>query len=223
MAWGPFFAALPTTGSPAKAYVDQTSWNAAIDNFQNWKGSVNGGGFTISNVNIITGSAGVSGSASLTFAAIPDGGIGVQTFTLTGALPGDQVLEGWPSTLEAGLLGVMLVIAANTVQVRLLNQSGASITPAVQTFSATSGIGTAPFRASLSFPTILDGNSAVLAFAAAGAVTSQKVMESWPSTLEAGLLGMMRVSAPNTIEVRLFNFSGGPITPVVQTFGATLV
>lgn len=205
------------------AQLDPTAWSQLIDNFKNWKESVNGGGFTLSNVNIITGSAGVSGSAALTYAAIADDAVGVQTFALAGALPGDQVLEGWPSTLEAGLTGMMLVISAGVVQVRLLNQSGGSITPAVQTFSVTTGLGTAPFRASLSFPAIPDGDNAALTFTATGAATAQKVMESWPATLEAGLTGMMRVSAPNTIEVRLFNNSGATVTPATQTFGATLV
>lgn len=212
-----------TAKSAPNPQFDPTAFNQFIDNWKNWKESVNGGGFTLSNVNIITGSAGVSGSSALTFAAIVDGGNAARTFTLTGALPGDQIMEGWPSTLEAGLSGMMLVIAANTVEVRIFNESGAAVTPAIQSFSATTGIGAAPFRSSLSFPTLVDGGNAALTFSATGATTVQKVMESWPPTLEAGLYGMMRVSAPNTIEVRLFNRSGGPITPAVQTFGATLV
>ena len=106
---------------------------------------------------------------------------------------------------------------------RMPTQRSTKHSSSAQEVKAEAGAENSIAQASLSFPTILDGNSAVLTVAAIGAVTSQKVMESWPSTLEAGLLGMMRVSAPNTIEVRLFNFSGGPITPAVQTFGATLV
>lgn len=51
MPFGPFYAALPSDGgAPPKRYVDSTSWDAVIDNFINWKGNVNGGGFTLSNV-----------------------------------------------------------------------------------------------------------------------------------------------------------------------------
>lgn len=81
-------------------------------------------------------SVGLSGTAYLTFGAIPDGTVGVQTFSLPGALVGSAVCCGWPSTLEAGLFGSMRVSAADMVEVRLANLSGASITPAIQQFSA---------------------------------------------------------------------------------------
>jgi hypothetical protein len=48
MPWGPYWNQLPQAGG--KAYVDQATWNAVIDNFVNWKGDVNGGGFKLSNV-----------------------------------------------------------------------------------------------------------------------------------------------------------------------------
>src|SRR5580765_244669 len=134
MPWGPFYSALPGTGTPTKKYVDQASWNAVIDNFQNWKGNVNGGGFSLTNVVIPGVTAGVSGSASLTFPAMEDGENAVRTFTVTGAAVGDPVAPAWPATLEAGLFGMMRVSAANTIEVRLHNNSGAPLTPAVQTF-----------------------------------------------------------------------------------------
>lgn len=80
--------------------------------------------------------ASLSGSSSINFASISDGTCAASTFTLTGALVGDAVAPAWPSTLETGLFGSMLVSAADTVQVRLCNLSGAAVDPAVQTFGA---------------------------------------------------------------------------------------
>lgn len=92
-----------------------------------FSGSASGGG----------GGGGTSGSGSITFGAIADGAIASGTFTLTGATTGMKVQPAWPAALTAGLVGVMLVSAADTVQVRLANLSGASITLGALTFGAT--------------------------------------------------------------------------------------
>ena len=76
------------------------------------------------------------GSASLSFGMIPDGSSASLTFALLGALAGQELAPAWPATLEAGLLGIMFVSAADTVTVRLFNLSGAGVTPAAQTFGA---------------------------------------------------------------------------------------
>ena len=55
----------------------------------------------------------------------------------TGAATGDSIAPGWPATLESGLTGSMLVSASNAVVVRLCNLSGATLTPAAQSFRAT--------------------------------------------------------------------------------------
>jgi hypothetical protein len=78
------------------------------------------------------------GAASLVFGAIPNGACDARTFPLTGAATADGIAAGWPSTLETGLVGMFRVSAANSVEVRLCNLSGAAITPAPgQTFRAT--------------------------------------------------------------------------------------
>ena len=61
------------------------------------------------------------------------------TLALAGAATGDSIVPGWPATLEIenGLMGSMFVSAGNTVAVRLCNLSGASLTPAAQSFRAT--------------------------------------------------------------------------------------
>jgi hypothetical protein len=79
----------------------------------------------------------LTSSASLAFGSIAQAACAQLTFALTGASPGDSVAPGWPGTMEAGLAGTMFVSVSNTVAVRLCNLSGASLTPANQTFRAT--------------------------------------------------------------------------------------
>ena len=79
----------------------------------------------------------LTNSATLTFTAIASGGCSAdKTFAVPGAVMGDAVAPGWPSGLEAGLVGMMRVSAANTIAVRLCNLSGASVTPASAAFRA---------------------------------------------------------------------------------------
>jgi hypothetical protein len=79
--------------------------------------------------------SGLRGTGTLTFSLIPDGRVGVQTFTLTGAAAGSPVVLGCPSTLEAGLIASARVSALNTIEVRIANLTGADMTPAsAQTF-----------------------------------------------------------------------------------------
>jgi hypothetical protein len=78
--------------------------------------------------------------------------------------------------------------------------------------------------ATLAFPSIPSaGCGSELTFALPGAAVGDSVAEGWPGGLPAGLLGMMRVSLPNTIAVRLCNFSGAAANPPDATFRATIV
>ena len=78
----------------------------------------------------------LAGTASLSFGSIAQASCAQLTFALAGANPGDSIAPGWPSTIEAGLVGNMFVSASNTVTVRLCNLSGSTLTPAAQTFRA---------------------------------------------------------------------------------------
>ena len=71
--------------------------------------------------------AGLSGSGSLTFTAIPDGESQDQTFTIVGAATSQHVMPAFPA-LAAGIQPSMFVSAANTVTVRLYNATGAGVT-----------------------------------------------------------------------------------------------
>jgi hypothetical protein len=73
---------------------------------------------------------------TLAFTAIAAQTCQVQTFTWTGTATGTPIAPGWPATLEAGLVGIMYISAANTGAVRLCNITSGSITPASQTYKA---------------------------------------------------------------------------------------
>jgi hypothetical protein len=79
----------------------------------------------------------LTASASLSFGAIAQAACAQLTLALTGAATGDSIAPGWPATLENGFTGSMFVSANNTVAVRLCNLSGATLTPAAQSFRAT--------------------------------------------------------------------------------------
>jgi hypothetical protein len=76
----------------------------------------------------------------------------------------------------------------------------------------------------LDFPSIPNGACAAeLSFTLAGVAVNDGVEPGWPNAIEPGLVGTMRVSAPNTIAVRLCNLSGGALDPASATFRATIV
>lgn len=78
----------------------------------------------------------LAGSGTINFGSIPDGGCLASTLTISGVTTGDKLAAGWPSALEAGLIGSMFASATDTVAVRLCNFSGAAVDPASATFRA---------------------------------------------------------------------------------------
>ncbi|HWB82787.1 MAG TPA: hypothetical protein VG675_01520 [Bryobacteraceae bacterium] len=78
--------------------------------------------------------------------------------------------------------------------------------------------------ATLDFPSIATGACAAdLTFPLAGAAPGDAVAAAWPSALEDGLIGTMRVSAANTVAVRLCNFSGDALNPASASYRGTIV
>lgn len=76
----------------------------------------------------------------------------------------------------------------------------------------------------LNFPLISNGAcTADQSFTLLGAVVGDSVAPGWPSAFEPGLLGIMRVSAANTIAIRVCNLSGAEVDPINATFRATIV
>jgi hypothetical protein len=75
----------------------------------------------------------------------------------------------------------------------------------------------------LDFPQIAAGTcSADLALTVIGAAAGDSVAPGWPGGLESGLIGMMRVSAPDQIAVRLCAM-GQDIDPASAVFTATII
>jgi hypothetical protein len=76
----------------------------------------------------------------------------------------------------------------------------------------------------LSFGAIPTGScSASQAFTLTGAAPGDSVAPGWPSTIEPGLLGNMWVSAPNTLSVRMCNFSGATLIPASASYRGTVL
>jgi hypothetical protein len=79
----------------------------------------------------------LTASTTLSFGVIPPAGCAELPFSLLGAAPGNALEPGWPSGLEEGLIGIMRVSASGVITVRLCNFSGASLTPAPASYTAT--------------------------------------------------------------------------------------
>jgi hypothetical protein len=78
--------------------------------------------------------------------------------------------------------------------------------------------------ATLSFGALSTGSCAAdQTFTLTGAAVGDSVAPGWPSGSEAGLIGTMRVVAPNTIAVRICNFSGSTLSPASATYRGTVV
>jgi hypothetical protein len=67
--------------------------------------------------------------------------------------------------------------------------------------------------ATLAFAAIAAGASQTLTVTATGATVGQSVQWHTSAVIEAGLIPTLWVSAANTVSVRLYNATGGSITP----------
>ncbi len=170
----------------------------------------------------IVGAGNAPISAALTFSQIVDGDVGVRTFAIPGATPGDVVIPGFPSALPTGLFGSMRIISAGLAEVRLSNASGAPVTPpAGQVYKASVGavMPVGQGGASLTYGAVSDGDVTVQSFAVPG-TAGRMVEPGFPGGLENGLDGMMFLSSTNIVSSRLLNLSGSTVTPAVQLFKA---
>jgi hypothetical protein len=79
----------------------------------------------------------VSGTATLNFPNISSNSTEELTMTVTGAIVGNSVHIGAPSTIETGLGWSGYVSATNTVTIRVHNSSGGAVDPASATWRAT--------------------------------------------------------------------------------------
>jgi hypothetical protein len=79
------------------------------------------------------------------------------------------------------------------------------------------------FSSTLDFGSIAAQACAILTITATGAAANNPVAPSWPVALEAGLTGLMHITADNTVTVRLCNVTASAIDPAGQTFAGRII
>jgi hypothetical protein len=79
----------------------------------------------------------LTATATLDFPSIAANGQQELTITVTGAVTGDAVMLGAPAAIEAGLQWSGWVSAADTVKIRVTNETAGAIDPASATWRAT--------------------------------------------------------------------------------------
>jgi hypothetical protein len=173
---------------------------------------VSGGGtLTIGHNLTVAASAGCLAQSSVT--GFPSNAIPLYYWTATSGTwdpTGGRDYRGWLSlkNISAGT-GVATVESSGQTVVEV----DASVVPTYLTSAA-----------ALTFPLIANGACATdQTFTLLGALAGNSVAPAWPSAFGPGLLGLMFVSAADTITVRICNLSGTAAGPINATFGATIV
>jgi hypothetical protein len=75
----------------------------------------------------------------------------------------------------------------------------------------------------LDFASITPGGCVESTMSLPGASAGDSVAPGWPPGFESGLIGTMRISASNTVAVRVCNLSGTTVDPAAATFRATVL
>ena len=73
----------------------------------------------------------------LSFGTVTAQSCSEQPMTVSGAAENNSVAPGWPFNLQAGLSGTMYIPVADTVRVRLCNNTTADVSVPAATFRAT--------------------------------------------------------------------------------------
>jgi hypothetical protein len=155
--------------------------------------------------------SGICGAVS-GVAAFPAGSIPLFTWTATNGVwdaSGGRDQRAFLSTRS-------LVSGAGTVALDTGTQTVLAIDSAtVPTYLTVSSV--------LDFSNIAAGACAESTLSLPGASSGDSVAPGWPAGFESGLIGMMRISASNTVAVRICNLSGTTVDPAAATFRATVV
>ncbi len=162
-------------------------------------------------------------SGTVNFTSIPDGACQNQTISAIGATTGMSLAFAVPSSIDAGLSLIAFVSAADTITFRACNFSGAAVDPASATFAARNvdSLGYFTGSATINPSSLADGACATAGtITVTGASTGDNVAAGWPSTLDAGVIGIMYVSAADTVTVRICNWSGASVDVASSTFKA---
>ena len=79
------------------------------------------------------------------------------------------------------------------------------------------------FSSVLDFGSIAAQSCAELTISVSGATVDNPIASAWPTALEAGLTGVMYVSAANTVSVRLCNITASAVDPASRTFSGRVI
>jgi len=112
-----------TDGTSSSLHYHNSDRDSANFSGTDWDDLTDGGTTTLHKHTI-------SASATLDFPSVASNGIASLTITVTGATAGNPVILGPPAAIEAGLTWSGYVSAANTVTVRVHNNTGGAVDPA---------------------------------------------------------------------------------------------
>lgn len=170
-----------------------------------------GGALTIGHNATVAASAGCQAQPSVT--NFPPDAIPLSTWTATSGTWDDAGSRDYRAMLSAKNVSAGTGIATLESAGRTTVSVDTATVPTYATSAAT-----------LDFPAIAAGTCAAdLNLTVTGAVAGDTVAPGWPAALQAGLVGAMRVSAANTVAVRLCNVSGGSIDPAAASYRATII
>ena len=155
--------------------------------------------------------AGVCGAVS-GVTAFPVGSIPLFTWTATNGLWDTNGGSDKRAFLSTRSLGGGTGIVALDTGTQTVVAVDSAIVPTYLTVAAV-----------LDFTSIASGACTESTLSLPGASAGDSVAPGWPAGLESGLIGMMRISASNTVAVRVCNLSGTTVDPAAATFRATVV
>jgi hypothetical protein len=155
--------------------------------------------------------SGVCGAAS-GVTAFPPGAIPLFTWTATNGLwdiNGGSDKRAFLSTRTLGSGAGIVALDTGTQTVVAVDSA------TVPTYLTAAAV--------LDFASIAPGACADSTLSLPGASAGDSVAPGWPGNFESGLIGMMRISASNTVAIRVCNLSGTTVDPAAATFHATVV
>ena len=172
---------------------------------------VDASGALVAGHNLTLTCAGVCGAVS-GVTTFPAGSIPLFTWTATGGLwdiSGGSDKRAFLSTRSLGSGTGIVALDTGTQTVVAVDSA------TVPTYMTVAAV--------IDFTSIAAGACAESTITLPGASAGDSVAPGWPAGMESGLIGTMRVSASNTVAVRVCNLSGTTVDPAAATYRATVV
>jgi hypothetical protein len=172
---------------------------------------VDASGALVAGHNLTLACAGVCGAVSAV-TTFPAGSIPLYTWTATNGfwdISGGSDKRAFLSTRSLG--GGTGIVALDTGTQTVVAVDSAT----VPTYIAVAAV--------IDFASIAAGACAESTVSLPGASAGDSVAPGWPAGMESGLIGTMRISASNTVAIRVCNLSGSTVDPAAATFRATVV